>query len=916
MPRSILLFLASLVPTMAALAQTAPPPSRPPIPPQVREVIIVSKTHFDIGYTDRIDAVLDQYRTKMMDTALASLEQSRALPPAQQFLWTLPGWPMTRILDQRQTAQRRAAIVAALKERRFAMHALAFTTHTESLDLEDMVRDLGFSSRIARANGLALPRAAKMTDVPSHSWVLPTLLRHAGVEFLHLGCNGGSSPPDVPVLFWWEGPDGSRLLTMYSKEYGTSLAPPPDWTHRAWLALIQTGDNHGPPTPAEVARLMDQARRDLPGITVRMGTMEDFADAILKDKTAAAIPVVRGDMPDTWIHGINSMPRETVLAHRARPALAAAEALNTLAHLWLGRPLEPGPIAVGYENSILYGEHTWGMNTGLFGPRVYGPEWQAQRAQGRYEKMEASWRDKGHFAEEASRLAHQTIARDLAALVGAVKVKGPRIVVFNPVPWRRAALVHLENAGGAGGGWKDAETGKLVSAAPSGGGIDLAAEDLPALGYRTFIPTGKSAFRTSRTTANGNTISNGLVSVTLDARTASIISIRDLRTNRELVPSNPAEGFARFVYERFSKQQVDAFTKSYTRHNRSWEVNDFGKPNLPAAAPYERILLENAHLEVSRDAAAARAVLRAAPDARLGGTIIETVTLPQGQPYVEIAWRIENKKADPWPESGWLALPVAMNRPAYRLLRLGGVMDPARDAVHGANLDLYCLNGGLAMLDASGGGVGILPVDSPFVSLGRPGSWRYTKAAGAPLPAVYWNLFNNQWSTNFQQWIEGTWTAAVRVWPIRDSAEAAALATRSIEGRGEAFAAASDGPAGTLALSREGLSVSRKGVQVTAFGPNPDGDGVIVRLWELGGVTGPVSVILPAEYRNAEIAPVDLRGSPLRDAAVRQTLSGFTANLRANAPLTVLIKPRTQAARTGSPPQHRAARVGKRSETD
>jgi hypothetical protein len=42
------------------------------------------------------------------------------------------------------------------------------------------------------------------------------MLKHAGVEFFHIGCNEGVASPDLPRLFWWEGPDGSRVLTMYS----------------------------------------------------------------------------------------------------------------------------------------------------------------------------------------------------------------------------------------------------------------------------------------------------------------------------------------------------------------------------------------------------------------------------------------------------------------------------------------------------------------------------------------------------------------------------------------------------------------------------------------------------------------------------------------------------------------------------
>jgi hypothetical protein len=194
--------------------------------------------------------VVQRYRTTMMDQALKVVDQNRDLPPEQQFIWTIPGWPMKKILEDwpGQTPERKQRVLQALKDGRFVVHALPFTTHTELLELEDLVRGMGYSSAISRANNHPLPTDAKMTDVPSHSWVIPTMLKHAGVNFLHLGCNAASSSPQVPRIFWWEGPDGSRLLTMYTAEsYGTGVVPPKDWPCRTWLALIHTGDNHGPP---------------------------------------------------------------------------------------------------------------------------------------------------------------------------------------------------------------------------------------------------------------------------------------------------------------------------------------------------------------------------------------------------------------------------------------------------------------------------------------------------------------------------------------------------------------------------------------------------------------------------------------------------------------------------------------------
>ena len=161
-----------------------------------------------------------------------------------------------------------------------------------------------------------------MTDVPEHTWVLPTLLKHAGVEFLQVGCNGGSAPMRVPPLFWWEGPDGSRLLTSYSEQYGTQLLPPPDWPYRTWLAMIMTGDNHGPPTTDEVDHLLQQAAKEMPGVKINFGRLEDFYDAIMAEKNDH-IPVVRGDMPDTWIHGFEAFPAETKLACGCPPAWKA-----------------------------------------------------------------------------------------------------------------------------------------------------------------------------------------------------------------------------------------------------------------------------------------------------------------------------------------------------------------------------------------------------------------------------------------------------------------------------------------------------------------------------------------------------------------------------------------------------------------
>ena len=404
---------------------------------EVREVIVTFKTHFDIGYTDLASNVVQRYRTTMIDQALKVVDQNRDLPPEQQFAWTIPGWPMSKILAdwEGQTPQRKRQILQAFKDGRFVVHGLPFTTHTELLEPEDLVRGLGFASRLARDAGLALPRDAKMTDVPCHSWILPTLLKHAGIDFLHLGCNSASSSPEVPPLFWWEGPDGSRVLTMYTASgYGTGLVPPKDWPYNTWLALQHTGDNHGPPTPEEVKKLLTEAAQKLAGVKVRIGRLSDFADAIVAEK--AEVPVVRGDMPDTWIHGPMCDPAGARIARNLRPALGSAESLNALLRIWgVTVPDATSAFAEAHEKSLLYGEHTWGGALSwvtAYGKKLkwnYGDPWKADRTAGRFKKLEASWAEHTAYIEKARDLVTPILDRGMQALAQATSPEGKRVVV-------------------------------------------------------------------------------------------------------------------------------------------------------------------------------------------------------------------------------------------------------------------------------------------------------------------------------------------------------------------------------------------------------------------------------------------------------------------------------------------------------
>jgi len=248
---------------------------------KVTDIVVVFKMHVDVGYTNWAEGVLQNYTEDMLDETLKSIDATSELPKSEQFVWTLPGWPLKYMLKN-SSAERKARLEKAVKEQRIVPHALPLTFETEASDLESLVRGLSNAVEINSQYKLPAPRGAKLTDVPSHSRVLPTLLKNAGIDFLHLGCNPGSASPDVPTLFWWQGPDGSKLLTFYWAEYyGSGILPPKGWPHKTWLAMIHTHENSGAPTPKDVAELLETAKKEMPGVNVKIGQLSDFYDLLI-----------------------------------------------------------------------------------------------------------------------------------------------------------------------------------------------------------------------------------------------------------------------------------------------------------------------------------------------------------------------------------------------------------------------------------------------------------------------------------------------------------------------------------------------------------------------------------------------------------------------------------------------------------
>ncbi len=838
---------------------------------KVTDVWVAFKTHYDIGYTDTVANVLTKFRVTMMNSAIKNFEADRKLPPEKRFSWIVPGWPITHMIGPLQDPSRKAKIEQAIREGSLALEALPFSLQTETLDLEDLVRGLGFTSHIARTYGRPLPIAAKMTDVPCHSWVLPTLLANAGVKFLQIGCNDNSGHLKVPHLFWWEGPDGSKVLCNFTERYGSGLIPPKNWPSKNYLAMIMTYDNQGPPSPGDVDSIRQQAAKYLPGVHVHFGTLDDFAKAEMEEKPE--LPTVRGDMPDTWVHGFMSMPIETKISHDIRPFEPALETLDTQLHAWGVTTTDLAPaLAEAYEQSNLYGEHTFGpwgpksgpWESGIRARNVYGAEWKAAMDKGMLKKYEQGFQPKRDYAFKEVAIVERELHSRLDLLAKSVKADGSHIVVYNGLPWARSGTVEI----------------------PGQSGKFLYVEDVPANGYKT-IPLPQQPATTTQET---DTLDTPFYKVAFDLKRGGIASLIDKKTGRELVDQSSPYALGQFLHERFDMQQMEQYGMAYSRPPTT-SPGAFIKEPLPAGSTYAAMTPPSWSIAIQRSSVADVATLTATDTIGLAKGIAIVATFYHNQPGVDVQWRVTDKTPNPIPEGGWLCFPMAVEQPKFLLGRLGGPVDPAKDIVTGGNRDYLCLSTGLTISGKDQTGIGLCPVDSPCVSLDRPGLWKYSLDFVPKKPTVFVNLYNNMWNTNFPEWQNGSWTSTVRLWPTSGDDQSKNLVVPSWEARLSLLAPTADGPAGQLPKTQSGVSVSRPGVLVTAFGADPDGvnKGTLLRVWDQTGNTGEVTINLPPGFKAERATPVDLRGEKAGEP-FRIGNDKITFKLPAYAPASFMLE--------------------------
>lgn len=311
----------------------------------MKKVIVVSKTHLDLGFTDYAENIRQKYIDMFIPEAI-DLAESVNKDGKKYFVWTTGSWILKEALN---VPERKAKLEKAIREGNIAPHAMPFTTHTELLDEDSLDFGLSIVDGLDELRGRKTV-AAKMTDVPGHTkGLVPYLAKH-GIKLLHIGVNGASALVDVPPCFLWKNGD-SEVVVIYSGAYGGAFKS--DLVEEI-LYFDHTLDNHGAPSPEKVLAHFDEIQKQYPGYEITAGTMDDFADVIWEKRNE--LPVFEGEMGDSWIHGSTTDPYKS----------ASLRTLIRLKNQWLaeGTLSRDSDEYKNLADAILcIAEHTCGMDS-------------------------------------------------------------------------------------------------------------------------------------------------------------------------------------------------------------------------------------------------------------------------------------------------------------------------------------------------------------------------------------------------------------------------------------------------------------------------------------------------------------------------------------------------------------------------
>lgn len=808
------------------------------------KVYIQPSAHLDIGYTDHQDRVAQRHNENMS----LALDLCKKYP---DFKWNTEGaWIEDNYLSM-MPDDKKADFIKFAKEGRIGCQAIYANMLTGISSHESFIRDLYFAHSASKEYGIPFDDAMS-SDVPTQIWTLPTILANSGIKYFSSGANlwraGSFNKLFGRSPFYWQGPDGSKVLTWISRQYRYAsrigLTTDVQTTRRDMQAYLETFDGRNYPYDAVLAfggygdnRPLEEtlaktvqewnAKYAYPQVILCRGPeFFQYIEANHKGK----IPTIKGDGGVYWEDGAGSSAVETGMVRQAQENLATAEKLSSLTSALYGTKYPKAAIDATWRNTLLWDEHTWGANVSVRKPQD--------------DQTVQQWKVKASFAQEADTRGKGLVDSSLDTLAAQMKLKQPSIVVFNPLSWPVSDWVMMADKGGS-------PTMEYV-------------KDVPPIGY-TVVPFKSSpSVQREQPPIGRPVLENQYYKVSFDSVTGAITSLYDKELKRELVDPKSPYGLNQYIYTSAvisSKRQLNDI-KDVTRDDKTPPVR-FNKHTYEAGQ-----------------------IMRVRGSAHNTPEWVSIVVLYDKAKRIDFVDLLtKNETTDR--EAGYFAFPFGLNKPEWYVEIPDGVVRPKWQMLPGADMEWYCSQDYVAAADDRSAVVWTA-MDSPLLTLGDIN--RETRESPLPIKNghLYAYVFNNYWNTNYKasQGGQMTFRFSLTSMPKYDPIKAVRFGQMVRHPLvANAYLPASTGRVAPAAASF--CSVDRSNVVIQAAKQAESGKGIVIRLREVAGKAVSAVLTLPAgKFKEAWACNL------VEDPKTKLSISGGKVSVAvpANGLATVLVR--------------------------
>ncbi len=830
-------------------------------------IYVAPAVHTDIGYTNIQSRVIADHNR---NTDL-SLETAEAFP-----LWHFnleSSWAAQMWLRDRP-AHRHERFYDQVRRGRLGVETGYLNMLTGLCTEEELIRNLYYTARLHREHGLPFA-SFTLTDAPSHVWSLPSILAGAGLRCVSVGVNGIRAPLLKSNIhhkcpFWWEGPDGRRVLTWFSPGYAQAgriglrhaLADMQtaveadlhwwntrtDYPYDAILLHGAYGDNER--IGQEIARAVTEYSRVYAYPKVILCSNDAFFRYI-EENFADRIPTVRGCGGSWWEDGAASSALETAVNRATHQEVIAAEAAwGALGALGLVAPADHprDRFDAVWDDVLLYDEHTWGAHNSITQPTL--------------DFVQRQWAVKAQYAARAADGCRRLLDEALLRLAASVRAEEGSVLVFNPSGAARTGPVEVDIPRGSVIVGLQGPVPQQVVREDLLKDVAVAflAEDVPPVGYRVYrVIAGADAPAAPPSRFDGQVLENDFYRVAFDPATGAVASLRDKLLDRELVDASSPYRFAQPIYVSGGEEKPG---------ETQWDCPNPNK--LKIHLPVEGVVQRGA-------AGPLFSSVRTGCRLEMFDRVETDVVLYERLRRVDVILRL-HKRMTFDKEAFYVAFPVAGADPQFRYEIGGASVRPNADQMPGACRDWFAVQRWVTV-STGDAAVAWSPLDTPLATFCQmtPGNWL------AELPITNGTIFayamNNYWFTNYKAGQDGEFV--FRFCLTSDRAIDPQAASHFGESAAAPMRAVVVPPASVeRTLPPEGslVAVEPEQVALTAFKRADDGRGLIVRVRELTGRDARVAIrtSIPGlkGARRCDLVERDGDALPLADGRVELPLSG------------------------------------------